>query len=83
MCARSWNIACEGSYAPLVTRKPDRTRQGALKRAERERSVGLDPEDEAARWLEEHDPPPPEPEPKAAKKSKAVHRFRQQQQRNR
>jgi hypothetical protein len=57
--------------------------RGALKRSERERAVGVDPEDEAARWLEEHDPKPPPPEPKAAKKSKAVHRFRQQQSRDR
>ena len=57
------------------------TSRGARKRGERERAVGLDPEDEAARWLEEHDPKPPPPEPKAAKKSKAVHRFRQRQQR--
>ena len=54
------------------------TSRGALKRGERERAVGVDPEDEAARWLEEHDPKAPPPEPKAAKKSKAVHRFRQQ-----
>ena len=58
------------------------TSRGALKRSERERAVGVDPEDEAARWLEAHDPPPPPREPKAAKKSKAVHRFRQQQQRD-
>jgi hypothetical protein len=36
---------------------------------EREASAGLDPDDEAARWLAEHDPAPrPEP-PKAARKS--------------
>ena len=57
--------------------------RGAQKRGERERAVGLDPDDEAARWLEEHDPKPPPPEPKAAKKSKAVHRFRQRQARER
>lgn len=59
------------------------TSKGAQKRGERERAVGLEPEDEAARWLEDHDPKPPPPEPKAAKKSKAVHRFRQQQGRER
>ena len=54
------------------------TTKGAQKRGEREQAVGLDPEDEAARWLDEHDPKPETPQPKAAKKSKAVHRFRQQ-----
>ena len=39
------------------------TSRGALKRGERERGVGVDPEDEAARWLGEHDPKPPPPEP--------------------
>jgi hypothetical protein len=57
-----------------VSYKRPLTSRGALKRGERERAVGVDPEDEAARWLEEHDPKPPPPEPKAAKKSKAVHR---------
>ena len=55
------------------------TSKGALKRGERERAVGLEADDEAARWLEEHDPKPAPPEPKSPRKSKAVHRFRQQQ----
>jgi hypothetical protein len=45
---------------------------------ERERAVGLDAGDAAAKWLEEHDPPPEPETPKAARKSKALHRFRQQ-----
>ena len=48
---------------------------------ERERAAGLDPDDEAARWLEEHDPAPPAA-PKAASKSKTLHRFRQEQLRH-
>ena len=57
------------------------TSKGALKRGERERAVGLE-EDDAAKWLAEHDPPRPPKQPKAGKKSKAVHRFRQQQNRS-
>jgi hypothetical protein len=63
-----------------VSYKRPLSSRGALKRGERERAVGVDPDDEAARWLEENEPKPPPPEPKAAKKSKAVHRFRQRHQ---
>jgi hypothetical protein len=52
------------------------TSPGARKLGERERAVGLDADDEAARWLREHDPEP-EPEPsKSSRKSKELHRFR-------
>jgi hypothetical protein len=57
------------------------TSGGARKLAEGERAVGLDPEDEAARWLAEHDPKPEALAPKAARKSKALHRWRQRQKR--
>jgi hypothetical protein len=43
---------------------------------EREASLGVDPEDEAGRWLAEHDPPPQPKTPKAAKKSVTLHRYR-------
>ena len=61
-----------------MSRKRPLTGKGAKKLAERERGVGLEPDDAAARWLEEHEPKvEPEP-PKAARKSKALHRWRQQ-----
>jgi hypothetical protein len=64
-----------------VRPKPRPTGRGARKQGERERSLGLDPEDEAARWLEEHDPEPQAEPPKAERKSKTLHRWRQRQQR--
>jgi hypothetical protein len=51
------------------------------KRLERERTMGLDPKDDASTWLTEHDPPPTAPEPKAGRKSVTLHRWRQAQQR--
>ena len=57
------------------------TRRSAQKLGERERAVGIDPDDEAARWLREHDSvPAPEP-PKNAGKSKALHRWRRRLER--
>jgi len=56
------------------------THDAARRRAERERAAGVEPEDDAGRWLDEHDPKP------AAKpkkfKSKALHRWRQREQRS-
>jgi hypothetical protein len=63
-----------GAKRPLTSR-------GAKKLAERERAVGLEAEDAAARWLAEHDAAPEPAPPKAARKSKALHRWRQQQSR--
>jgi hypothetical protein len=66
-----------------MSRKRPLTSEGAKKLAERERSVGLEPDDEAARWLEQHDPKPEPPPPKSAGKSKELHRWRQRQARGR
>jgi hypothetical protein len=64
-----------------VRRKRPLTRKGAEKLGERERTAGLDPDDDAARWLAEHDPKPEPPPSKSAHKSKTLHRWRQRQQR--
>jgi hypothetical protein len=53
------------------------SRRRAEKLAERERAAGLDPDDEAARWLAEHDRRPEPPRPRSESKSKALHRWRQ------
>jgi hypothetical protein len=55
------------------------TERGVKRMREREASVGLDPDDPAAEWLAEHDPPPAPKTPKSAKKSVTLHRFRQRQ----
>jgi hypothetical protein len=57
-----------------------RSRRSVERQQECERSVGLDPDDDAAKWLDEHDPKPEPQAPKAASKSKTLHRWRQQQQ---
>jgi hypothetical protein len=68
-------------YPLAVGRKRQLTHRGAQKRAERERATGLEPDDDAARWLDEHDPQPkPEP-PKSASKSKVLHQWRQRRER--
>jgi hypothetical protein len=53
------------------------TPRGVERMRKREASVGLDPDDHAAQWLSEHDPPPAPTTPKSAKKSVTLHRFKQ------
>jgi hypothetical protein len=64
-----------------VGRKEQPTHHGVQKRAERERAAGLEPDDDAARWLDEHDPKPKPQPAKSASKSKVLHQWRQRQQR--
>ncbi|CAN5280360.1 hypothetical protein BH18ACT12_BH18ACT12_06780 [soil metagenome] len=63
-----------------MARRPSLTSRGAEKLGERERMVGLDPQDEAARWLAERDRKPAPKQPKSASKSNVLHRWRQRQQ---
>jgi hypothetical protein len=63
-----------------MTRKRPLSTRGAQKLSERERATGIDPEDDASKWLQERDPPLPPAVPKAATKSKALHRWRQERQ---
>jgi len=64
-----------------MSRKPPITSRGAQKLGERERKVGMDADDDAARWLAENDPTPEPATPKSARKNKALHRWQQRQAR--
>lgn len=57
------------------------TRQGVDRMRKREAAVGVAPDDDAAQWLEEHDPKPAPPESKSKFKSKTLHNWKRQQQR--
>jgi hypothetical protein len=48
---------------------------------EREQAAGLEPDDAAAKWLEENTPKEVPQTPKSARKSKLLHQWRQAQQR--
>jgi hypothetical protein len=60
-----------------VKQPPSRRRVEKMR--ERERSVGLEPDDPAAQWLDENAPKVPFQAPKAAKKSKLLHQWKQAQ----
>jgi hypothetical protein len=62
----------------MATKRPLKS-SSVKKLSERERATGIDPEDDAAKWLHERDPPPAPAVPKSATKSKALHRWRQEQ----
>jgi hypothetical protein len=62
-----------------MTSKKRLTPQGVARMRKREASVGLEPDDAAAEWLGEHDPPAAPKPPKSAKKSVTLHRFRRRQ----
>jgi hypothetical protein len=60
----------------MVSRKKPLTERGVKRMIERERTVGVDAEDDAAKWLAENDAPPAPAQPKSASKSKALHQWR-------
>jgi hypothetical protein len=62
-----------------VSRRRQPTTRAAEQRAQRERELGLDPADEAAQWLQEHDVRAPPSPPKRATKSKLLHQWRRRQ----
>jgi hypothetical protein len=64
-----------------MSRKPSITSRGAQKLGERERNVGMEADDEAARWLAENDAKPEPATPKSARRNKALHRWQQRQAR--
>ena len=63
-----------------MTEKRRPAERAAQRRGERERAAGLDPDDEAARWLAEHEPrDEPPASSKAGGKSKLLHQWRKRE----
>ena len=59
------------------------SRQRVEKMRERERTVGVEADDAAAKWLEEHEPKEVLQPANAARKSKLLHQWKQAQQKKR
>jgi hypothetical protein len=57
------------------------SRQKVEKMREREARAGLDPADDAAQWLVEHDAPSPASTPKSLGKNKTLHQWRRRDHR--
>jgi hypothetical protein len=59
------------------------SRQRVEKMRERERTVGLEPDDAAAQWLDANAPKEDPYVPKSARKSKLLHQWKQARERKR
>ena len=59
------------------------SRQRVEKMRERERTVGLEPDDAAAQWLDANGPKEEPHVPKSARKSKLLHQWKQARERKR
>ena len=62
-----------------MTQKRPLSRQKVERMREREATVGLDSEDDAARWLAQNDAPPPPASAKSLGKNKLLHQWRRRQ----
>jgi hypothetical protein len=62
-----------------MAQKRPLSRQKVERMRDREATVGLDADDEAARWLAENDAPPPTTTPKSLGKNKLLHQWRRRQ----
>jgi hypothetical protein len=59
-----------------LSRRSRITSRSAQKLGERERSLGLDSDDDAARWLAGHEPKQAPASSKGERKSKLLHRWK-------